>query len=66
MTSNTARNTSTGDETMKTFKSLEEAKTYAAEMFAKYDTAKSVIVHVANDSGRAVYDISANGTVASC
>ena len=66
MTSNTARNTSTGDETMKTFKSLEEAKTYAAEMFAKYDTAKSVIVHVANDSGRAVYEISANGTVASC
>jgi hypothetical protein len=56
----------TGDETMKTFKSLEDAKTYAAEMFAKYDTAKSVIVHVANENGRAVYDISSNGTVASC
>lgn len=51
---------------MKTFKTIEEAKTYAAEMFAKYDTAKSVIVHIANDNGRAVYDISANGTVASC
>jgi hypothetical protein len=55
-----------GDETMKTFKTLEDAKTYAAEMFAKYETAKSVIVHVANDSGRAVYDIQANGKVASC
>ena len=51
---------------MKTFKTLEDAKNYAAEMFAKYDTAKSVIVHVANDSGRAVYDISADGKVASC
>jgi hypothetical protein len=51
---------------MKTFKSLEDAKTYAAQMFAKYDTAKSVIVHIANDTGRAVYDISANGSVASC
>ena len=51
---------------MKTFKSLEDAKTYAAEMFAKYDTAKSVIVHVSDDNGRAVYDISATGTVASC
>jgi hypothetical protein len=56
----------TGDETMKTFNSLEAAKTYAAEMFAKYDTAKSVIVHVANETGRAVYDIDANGKVASC
>ena len=56
----------TRNETMKTFKSLEDAKTYAAEMFAKYETAKSVIVHVANDNGRAVYDISAKGTVASC
>jgi hypothetical protein len=55
-----------GDETMKTFTSLEAAKTYAAEMFAKYDTAKSVIVHVANENGRAVYDIDANGKVASC
>ena len=51
---------------MTTFKSLEDAKTYAAQMFAKYDTAKSVIVHVANENGRAVYDISANGTVANC
>jgi hypothetical protein len=51
---------------MKTFTSLEAAKTYAAEMFAKYDTAKSVIVHVANENGRAVYDIDANGKVASC
>ena len=51
---------------MKTFKTIEEAKAYAAEMFVKYETAKSVIVHVANESGRAVYDISANGTVASC
>jgi hypothetical protein len=51
---------------MKTFKSLEDAKAYAAQMFAKYDTAKSVIVYIANDSGRAVYDISASGSVASC
>ena len=51
---------------MKTFNSLESAKTYAAEMFAKYDTAKSVIVHVSNETGRAVYDIDANGKVASC
>ena len=51
---------------MKTFKSLEDAKTYAAKMFAEYYNAKSVIVHVANENGRAVYDISANGTVASC
>lgn len=51
---------------MKTFTSLEDAKAYAAEMFAKYDTAKSVIVHVANEEGRAVYDISATGTVVSC
>lgn len=51
---------------MKTFASLESAKIYAAEMFAKYETAKSVIVHVANETGRAVYDIDANGRVASC
>ena len=51
---------------MKTFTSLEVAKTYAAEMFAKYDTAKSVIVHVANENGRAVYDIDASGKVATC
>jgi len=51
---------------MKTFTSLEAAKSYAAEMFAKYDTAKSVIVHVANDNGRAVYDIDANGNARSC
>ena len=51
---------------MKTFKTIDEAKTYAAEMFAKYETAKSVIVHVANESGRAVYDISCDGKVASC
>ena len=51
---------------MKTFASLEAAKIYAAEMFAKYETAKSVIVHVANETGRAVYDIDASGKAASC
>ena len=51
---------------MKTFASLEAAKTYAAEMFAKHETAKSVIVHVANDAGRAVYDIHADGKIISC
>jgi len=51
---------------MKTFSSLETAKTYAAEMFVKYDTAKFVIVHVSNDAGRAVYEIDAAGNVCSC
>lgn len=51
---------------MKSFQSLNEAKTYAAVMFAKYDTAKSVIVHVeANGMGK-VYDISRDGKIAKC
>ena len=51
---------------MKTFQTLNEAKDYAAVMFAKYDTARSVIVHVsANGTGK-VYDISRDGKVAKC
>jgi hypothetical protein len=36
---------------MKTFKSLEDAKTYAAQMFAKYDTAKSVTISTVAANG---------------
>jgi len=51
---------------MKTFQTLNEAKSYAAVMFTKYDTAKSVIVHVdANGTGK-VYDISRDGKIARC
>lgn len=51
---------------MKTFKSIEEAKKYAAEMFVKYDTAKFVFVHVANEQGRAVYEIDEYGKARNC
>jgi len=51
---------------MKTFSTLNDAKAYAAAMFAKYDTAKSVIVHVdANGTGK-VYDISRDGKTVNC
>ena len=51
---------------MKSFQSTNDAKAYAAAMFAKYDTAKSVIVHVETNGTGKVYDISRDGKIAQC